>query len=191
MAASVARLYKCGLNAHLLPEASLACQEPPGVAPERQGQVLLDWAFLSLCQPGLSISLSIVAYVSLVVTTFDKLGREFQPFQGLSSLVVTIFDKPTSFYVKLSKAFISIFLPFQPGCDIVLHLSIYVSIFTAIYVSIYTAIYASLCQLFWQGCGLQYLVLQQCRLRADFYKRGQPAGVGAALTMRALSTLPA
>ncbi len=75
MATRMAHLYKCGLNAHLLPEASLACQEPPslapvglglsepllalpesglacqephGVAPDRQGKLLLDWTFASL-----------------------------------------------------------------------------------------------------------------------------------------------
>ncbi len=31
-----------------LPEAGLACQEPPGVAPDRQSKLLLDWAFSSV-----------------------------------------------------------------------------------------------------------------------------------------------
>jgi hypothetical protein len=48
----------------ILPEASLACQEPPLVAPDKLGWLLLDWAFASLAS---------LEYVSLVVTTFDKL----------------------------------------------------------------------------------------------------------------------
>ncbi len=48
--------YKSAIRLYSLPEASLACQEPPVVSPDRQGQLLFDWAFLSL-----------------VVTTFDKL----------------------------------------------------------------------------------------------------------------------